>query len=112
MAENWDAYLTNIDGKVASIFVDLGLKADVPMAGKPWSFFIRIPLLNPADNGLTQTEEFTILQSVEQAILDALKDQQAIYAGRVTTGGARVMVFYAGGELSGQELLAPVLEKF
>ena len=85
MSEKWDAYLTEFEGKPASFFVDLGLNEEAPIAGLPWSLFIRLHLLNPREDGLTQGDEFDVLLSIEDSILKELKDKQAIYAGRMTT---------------------------
>src|SRR5256885_10104775 len=112
MSKKWDAYIADLDGKPASFFVDLGLHEEAPIASKPWSLVIRLNLLNPRQDGLTQGDEFEVLNAVEDAVLPALKETDAIYAGRMTTDGRRVMVFYSGKEIDASPFLASVMERF
>jgi uncharacterized protein (TIGR01619 family) len=112
VAENWDAYIAQVDWKPASFWVDLGLRNEAPMATHPWAVVVELKLLSPNENGLTQKEEFDVLNGVEDAMLESFKSINAIYAGRMTTDGKRTSVFYASAEPDTEKLIAPVRTKF
>jgi uncharacterized protein (TIGR01619 family) len=112
MAENWDAYLAKVDHKAASFWVDLGLRNEAPMATHPWAVVVELKLLSPNENGLTQQEEFDVLNGVEDAMLESFKSINAIYAGRMTTDGKRTSVFYASADPDTEKLIAPVRTKY
>jgi uncharacterized protein (TIGR01619 family) len=112
VAENWDAYLATVDNKPASFWVDLGLRSEAPMPTHPWAVVVEVKLLAPNENGLTQNEEFNVLNGVEDAMLASFKSINAIYAGRMTTDGKRTSVFYACADPNKETLIDPVRAKF
>ena len=112
MRENWDAYFTDIDGQMASIFVNLGLGDAAPMVDRPWAVFIRLHLQAPNDNGFPGNEEFHVLEGVEDAILGFFEGLGAVYTGRITCGGDRLMLLYAKESCDPEPLLQEALGKF
>lgn len=56
--EDWDFYLTNVDDKLSSIAVDLGLKSVAPIVDKQHIVWISLKMNNPREDGLSSKEEF------------------------------------------------------
>jgi len=57
MTENWKPYLCTVNGKLVSIFVNLGLREEVPIASKPWLLWTWVYLQTPRDDGLSDSKE-------------------------------------------------------
>ena len=53
MTENWKPYLCNVNGKIASIFVNLGLRESVPIGSKPWLLWTWVHFQSPRTDSLS-----------------------------------------------------------
>jgi len=93
--EEWNFYLTNIEDRSASIYINLGLYNFIPIKDKTELCWISIKLKNPNENGLTTNEESEILFKIEDVIVDKLNLKNIIYIGRVTNNGFRDFYFYS-----------------
>jgi hypothetical protein len=62
MSNDWDFYSCRVDDKPASIFVDLGIRRDVPLSGRPYMAFVRLFMRAPRPDGLSSQEEFEDLR--------------------------------------------------
>jgi uncharacterized protein (TIGR01619 family) len=99
MTENWKPYLCNVNGKLASIFVNLGLRGDVPMLAKPWLLWTWVYFQTPRADGLSDGKEAPTLYKIEDALdLCVSRACQAIPCGRITTEGRREFYFYGETE--------------
>jgi uncharacterized protein (TIGR01619 family) len=99
MADNWKPYLCNVNGKPASILVNLGLRESVPMSSKPWLLWVWVYFQTPRPDGLPDSKEAPTLYKIEDALAPSLvRACQAILSGRITTEGRREFYFY--GETS------------
>jgi len=95
MTENWKPYLCNVNGKLASIFVDLGLRESVPIVSKPWLLWTWVYFQTPRPDGLSDGKEAPTLYKIEDALnLCVSRACQAIPCGRITTEGRREFYFY------------------
>jgi uncharacterized protein (TIGR01619 family) len=95
MTENWKTYLCNVNGKLASILVNIGLREDVPMALKPWLLWTWVYFQSPRPDGLSDNKEAPTLYKIEDALnLSVFRACQAIPCGRITTEGRREFYFY------------------
>lgn len=93
--EEWDFYFSNVNDKLASIYVDLGLNKIAPAKNKPNLLWITIHMNNPRKDGLSSSEESDKLFEIEDAIVDKLKSSfNLIYCGRITSDGDRDLYFY------------------
>lgn len=99
MAEQWDFFQCTVNGKPASVYLDLGLRASAPDKLRHALLVIWVDLLHPHPaNGLSTDEEFDTLVAIEDQLAAALKeDLEAVYAGRITTAGRREFYFYSTG---------------
>lgn len=95
MTEDWDSYLMNMDGKPASIFLDLALAARAPVANYPTMAYLRVAMLRPRIDGLSSPVEFNDLIALGNAcVAQASAGGAAIFAGRNTSDGDRDYFFY------------------
>jgi uncharacterized protein (TIGR01619 family) len=95
MNGNWEFYPVRVEGKPASIFLDLSLSADAPLKAYPIVAFLRLMLQAPRPDGLAAQEEFEALVAVEDALIPRIVgEEDAVYAGRSTGRGMRDFFFY------------------
>src|SRR5437773_9625562 len=94
MAAQWKSYFCNVNDKLASIALDLGLRPDVPIRSKPWLLWVWVYMKSPKPNGLSDQGEFGVLSSIEDELANQLGFASAVEAGRITTDGRREMYFY------------------
>ena len=99
---DWDTYLMQVEGRIVSVVVDLGLRRAAPMADKPFATLIRTKLLRPQANGLPGSGESARLDSLEERLVESLERGRGyVYAGRYTHRGIRTFHFFSG-DTSGQ----------
>jgi hypothetical protein len=96
LSDDWDFYFARVNGAVSSIFVDLGVRPDVPLEKRPWLLWVFVDLQAPNAEGLSTQEEAPALHSIGDA-LDAMIAPTcgAQLVGRVTGAGRREFYFYA-----------------
>ena len=103
MSDVWDFYFARLNDAVSSIFVDLGIRADVPVEARPWLLWVWVVLQTPKSDGLATNEESRALHPIGEA-LDALVSATcgAQLVARITGNGRREFYFYAAepGELT------------
>jgi regulator of RNase E activity RraB len=91
----WDFYVCQIDGAVASVYLDLGLDGLVPDASRPVLTRLRLTMLAPRPDGLSSNREAETLAKLEEQVVPLLTSQSdATYVGRTTTAGYREYCFY------------------
>jgi hypothetical protein len=96
LSDDWDFYFARVDGAVSSIFVDLGIRTDVPLEKRPWLLWVRVDLQAPNADGLSTNEEAPRLHALGEAVdanITATCGAQLV--GRITGGGRREFYFYA-----------------
>ena len=95
MTDNWKPYLCNVNSKLASLLVNLGLRDSAPITSKPWLLWVWVYLQSPRTDGLSDSKEAPTLYKIEDALTPFLADAcQAILCGRITTEGRREFYFY------------------
>ena len=94
-SEEWNFYMTNVEDKPASIYINLGLHKHIPLKEKSNLCWIAIKLNNPTENGLTTDEESKTLFEIEDRILEIINSTNTIYIGRLTSDGFRDFYFYS-----------------
>lgn len=109
MSDDWDFYLTIVDGNPASIFVDLAAVEDAPVAGMGQMVFLKVFMRSPRTDGLSSAEEFDALAALEDKVVQAAQDAGLRYVGRQTTSGFRDLIFYAASGAAEQVLAEAVL---
>jgi uncharacterized protein (TIGR01619 family) len=95
MTQNWKSYLCKVNGSLASVFVDLELRNEVPIISKPWLLWAWVYFQSPRADGLSDSKEAPTLFKMEDALtLHVSRDCRAIHCGRITTEGRREFYFY------------------
>jgi uncharacterized protein (TIGR01619 family) len=95
MSDNWNTYICNVNDKLASIFVDIGIRPDVPDESRPWLLWVWVYFKKPRPDGLSSSEEFKVLISLEDQLVASMEQTcNAILSGRITTDGRREFYFY------------------
>lgn len=93
--EEWESYFGQVDHKLASIFVDLGLRDIAPLKGMDYVGYITIKMNNPRPDGLSSQEESKTLFHIEDSLVNHLtRDNNAIYVGRKTSDNNLELYFY------------------
>jgi uncharacterized protein (TIGR01619 family) len=104
MSEDWDSYFCNVNDKLASIRVDLGVRSTVPDASRPWLLWVWVYFKRPRTDGLSSSEEFDKLVSLEDTLQDALEKKcGVVLSGCITTDGRREFYFYGSTPESFEE---------
>jgi uncharacterized protein (TIGR01619 family) len=112
-SEEWEFYFSNVNDKLASLYVDLGLHKIAPLKDKPNVVWVSIKMNNPREDGLSSNEESDMLYKIEDALVDKLKDKfKSIYVGRVTTIGNRDLYFYFGDTTLYDKAISEVMTAF
>lgn len=93
----WDFYFSNVDNKLSSLFVDLGLYKVAPLENKPNFVWISIKMNNAREDGLSSTGENDLLRQMEDKLIAILNSKfNSIFVGRLTSNGDRDLFFYVG----------------
>ncbi len=102
MSDEWDFYFARVNDAVSSIFVDLGIRPDVPIEKRPWLLWVWVEMQSARPDGLSSNEEAPKLHEIGET-LDAMISATcgAQLVGRITGTGRREYYFYAAepGEL-------------
>jgi uncharacterized protein (TIGR01619 family) len=113
MADNWKSYLCNVNDSIASIFVNVALCANVPIASKPSLLWVWIYFQSPRPDGLSDGKEAPALFKIEDALTVQLSRQcGGIPCGRITTQGRREFYFYGETKDGFPEAVATALADF
>ena len=111
--EKWDFYFTNVDDKLGSIFVDLGIKSVAPMSDKQNLVWVIIKMNNPRNDGLSSLEESELLIEIEDSLVDQItSNHNSIYVGRLTSAGNRYLYFYFGDTILYDKTISEVMISF
>lgn len=96
MAEDWDTYVTYLDDEKALIMVDLEVAKVAPVLSYKFLFGIQIAIKNPTPDGFYTAEEQPRLFEIEDRVATVYRDEaHAKHIASITTGGTRMLYFYA-----------------
>jgi len=113
LSDEWDFFFASVDDAVVSIFVDLGIRPEVPIETRPWLLWVHVDMQAPRPDGLSSSEEAPKLKEIGDA-LDASVSATcgAQLVGRVTGGGKREFYFHAAEPGPLDEAAAQVMQSF
>lgn len=109
---NWDFYFTQVEGKAASMYVDLGLHKRAPDRKLPFVAYVSLDMKAPRDDGLSSQQEFDILIAIEDMLRASLEDKGTRYVGRCTINGCRDFLFYVAQPDDWGTRVAACMRKF
>ena len=113
MSDEWDYYFGRVNDAVASIFVDLGVRPEVPIEARPWLLWVWVPLAQPKPDGLASREETPALNEIGAALDSAISaacDAQLV--GRITNAGRREFYFHAAEPGGLEQAAAQAMQAF
>jgi uncharacterized protein (TIGR01619 family) len=112
MSDRWDFYFAKVDGDIASIFVNLSLEDEAPVARHGHLLVVRLTMREPRGDGLSSEEEYAALSVIDDALYTEVCERaKAIYAGRVTYAGVRDFYYYAANaEAAGKAVVKAMHE--
>ncbi len=113
MSDAWDFYFARVNGVLASLFVDFGVRRSVPDPQKPWLLWAWVHLRQPGADGLSCEEETPLLYEIEDGLTKSVEETvQARLVGRITTAGRREFYFYGPRTDGFKEAVAKALRGF
>lgn len=112
MSDDWDVYFTHVDGKPASMLLDLGLAAEAPIPGLSVMAYITIDFLDPDESGMSKRGEYERLMELEDALVPGVAHETCIFVGRCTTGGQRDFFFYMDNAKGLEEKVEAIMAGF
>lgn len=110
MSDDWDVYFTHVDGKPASMLLDLDIEAPIP--GMSIMAYVTLDFLDPDENGMSKRDEYARLMEIEDALVPALTHETCMFVGRCTTGGQRDFFFYMDNAKGVEDKVEAVMAKF
>jgi len=113
MSDHWDFYFANVNEKLASLFIDVGLRETAPNEHQPWLLWIWLYFESPREDGLSSPEEFEVLGEIEDVLTEALAASlDAIPVGRITTDGHREFYFYSPQFTGFEDAVSRCMKRF
>ncbi len=113
MTDHWVSYFYNVNGKLASIFLDIHLRNIAPDSARPWLLWLWVHLKQPRPDGLSSSEEFPTLRAIEDRVNNAISQGcQAVWIGRITTDGRREFYYYAPNSGTFDATVADIMNSF
>ena len=96
--EAWDAYLTTIEGRPASVLVNLGLLGTAPLPGLDTLHHWILPMQDPGRMGVGSPTEAEGFEAVEEEVTLRLSRLGFSPVGRLRCDGNWHMSYYAAGD--------------
>src|SRR5579862_9059890 len=96
MAGDWTSYFCNVNDVLASIFLNLELRASLPDKNRPNLLWVWVYMRSPREDGLSSQSEFDVLCAIDDMLNEKLSEKfDAVFCGRITTAGRREFYYYA-----------------
>ncbi len=113
MSDEWDFFFASVDDAVVSIFVDLGIRPQVPVEERPWLLWVHVDMQSPRPDGLSSSDEAPRLKEIGDALEAAISATcGAQLVGRVTGSGKREFYFHAAEPGPLDESAADAMKSF
>lgn len=111
--QEWDFYFSNVDDKIGSFYLDMGLIHVAPIESKPNFLYVSLKMNDPREDGLSSNGEYDTLIEIEEHLESNLKSKHDIvYAGRLTSNGRRDFYFYTSDSLLIEKTISESLVRF
>jgi uncharacterized protein (TIGR01619 family) len=95
VAENWDSYICNVNGELASVLLNLSLVKTAPDSSRPCLLYVWVKMKSPRQDGLSSQEEADTLWKLGDNLTATLeKELNAVFVGTITTKERREFYFY------------------
>jgi uncharacterized protein (TIGR01619 family) len=95
MSENWNSYICNVNGKLASIAIDLEAGKQAAGGNKTWLLWVWVYLQSPRADGLSDAKEFETICAIDEELTKQISAAcDGINVGRITTDERREFYYY------------------
>ncbi len=96
MAEDWTSYFSSSADEPVSTFVNLGLAREAPIAGLVYVASVRLRMVNPRPDGLSNGDEAEALWRIEDSLVSKVETSHppGVFGGRTTSRGYREFFFF------------------
>jgi len=112
MPQDWDFYMSAVDGRPGFVRLDLALTARAPDPHFPLMGYLRIHLNEQRENGFPTENEFVHLSLIEKTVAALLPEHPGmIDTGVVTTDGFRDLIFYGPSEAVAARLFEQIVKR-
>ncbi|WP_137789296.1 DUF695 domain-containing protein [Bacillus sp. E(2018)] len=98
MSDNWNFYIDELDGNLASFVVDLDVGEEINIKKYNWLFTVKLTVKSPTELGFPEEIEDELLGELEYDLMEKLYNEDIIQVGRLTTNGTREFFYYAKKE--------------
>ncbi|MBD7963870.1 DUF695 domain-containing protein [Fictibacillus norfolkensis] len=98
MSDNWNFYIDELDGNLASFVVDLDVTEEINIKKYNWLFTVKLTIKSPTELGFPEEIEDELLGELEYDVMEKLYVEDIIQVGRLTTNGTREFFYYAKKE--------------
>jgi uncharacterized protein (TIGR01619 family) len=113
VSKDWDFYMCRVDDKPASIYLDLGISEEAPVAELSFMAYVRIYMREPRPDGLSSREEFDALVKLEDYLVEKLASKcKAVFVGRNTSDGCRDFYFYTPSDQLWEDSVKLTMQPF
>lgn len=112
MSDEWDSYFSRVNDELASLFLDMGIRSEVPVADKSWLLWAWVYMKQPREDGLTSNEESETMWAIEDAISAAVSHAGTVLVGTITTQGRREFYYYGSSDAGWAEAVAGCVARF
>lgn len=112
MSKDWDFYETEVEGKPAVVWVDMGIAEDAPIERLPVAAWVQVAMEAAGEDGLAGVEESARLEAVEAALKAGLVSKGTAYVGRIACGGRCDFHFYTAAAKGWKEQVSQALRAF
>lgn len=110
IVSDWDFYPSTVDGRPASVYVNLELRRVGPAVGADTQFVVRVAMLDLGPHGMGTAAESAVLFPVEDELEKRLAAHDVIYVGRIRSHGVWEMSFY-GPASAGEHVVVEVPDR-
>ena len=112
MSKDWETYSTHVDGKPASVFVDMGVADDAPLEKLTIVAWVKLRLRHPCEDGTACENEQPALQAIDDALKSGLVSKTTAHVGSLTLDGHRDFYFYTSLAQAWKERVHQALQAF
>lgn len=113
MSEKWDFYFSRVNDKLASLFVDLGIRESAPDKSHPWLVWVWVYFQRPTEDGFCDRTEGEVFAEIEDALTASVEHAvEGRLVGRITSDGHREFYFYAPTFVGFDEAVAAGMQRF
>jgi uncharacterized protein (TIGR01619 family) len=111
--DHWGSYFANVNGKLASIALNIGLHSLAPMSDRPQLLWVWVYFHAPKTNGLSDNSEFPTLSAIEDELVNRIGSAcNALEAGRITSDGHREFYFYGATDKGFKAAVTKAMVRF